>query len=99
MPAGAAGYPREEFMTRIRYTQSSDAAYISLRQGEYSQSIPITDELLLDIDAQGYVLGLEILHAGTFFSDLQRGFGGTLELPERVDPDAFDPASLFVSHA
>jgi uncharacterized protein YuzE len=86
-------------MTEIRYTQSSDAAYIRLRQGAYSESVSNTDDLTLDIDAQGYVLGIEILNASTFFSDLNRGFGGKLELPERIDPKTFDPATLFATHA
>ncbi len=74
-----------------------NAAYIAvgdIAPGEVAQSVPINDDLILDIAADGAVLGLEILNASTFFSDLHRSFGGRLELPERLDPKTFDPTRL-----
>lgn len=85
-------------MRKITYDQEADAAYISfspIGAGQVAETFELTDALLLDVDEQGVVLGLEVLHAKTFFQDLATVFGGKLELPERVDRETFDPGALW----
>jgi uncharacterized protein YuzE len=86
-------------MPKVTYSQEADAAYIRFREGDYHVSLPITDALILDVDINGMVLGLEVLDAQRFFGDLGRLFGGKLDLPERIDIDSFDPASVAPTHA
>lgn len=85
-------------MPKLSYSKTSDAAYLAfgtIRAAEVAESIPLTDTLVLDVAEDGTVLGLEILDAKTFFADMGSVFAGRLELPERIDRETFDPASLF----
>jgi len=86
-------------MPKVTYSKDVDAVYISFREGEYHVSVPLTDALILDVDEEGVVLGLEVLDAKSFFDDLVTLFQGKLELPEKIDPETFDPTQLLVAHA
>lgn len=89
-------------MRKITYDENADAAYLAftaIPEGGVALSVPINEDLILDVDANGTVLGLEILNARSFFSDLAHGMGGSLELPEQIDPETFDPLTLYPSHA
>jgi uncharacterized protein YuzE len=82
----------------ITYDRTIDAASLTKREGEYRATLPFHIEgvdLNIDIDPQGYVLGLEVLGASLFF-DLVDRYGGKLTLPEQiVNPDTFDVMGLF----
>jgi uncharacterized protein YuzE len=89
-------------MRKITFDSEANAAYIAFKDiapGGVAESVPINDDLILDIDVDGVVLGLEILNADRFFHDLARGFGGEIRLPEQIDPETFDPMALFTTYA
>ena len=46
---------------KIEYDQQADAMYIRLRAGEVSESEEVRLGVVLDFDAQGQVLGIEML--------------------------------------
>lgn len=48
---------------KIKYDRKVDAVYIELAKGKYSHTRKVTDAILVDEDAKGKVLGLEILDA------------------------------------
>ena len=48
---------------RIRYDEEADALYIKLQEGGYHESDEIKDGCILDYDADGNIIGIEILDA------------------------------------
>jgi len=46
---------------KIEYDQQADAMYIRLRAGTVAQSDEVRPGMVLDFDAQGRVLGIEML--------------------------------------
>jgi uncharacterized protein YuzE len=46
---------------KIEYDQQADAMYIRLRTGTVAQSDEVRPGMVLDFDAQGRVLGIEML--------------------------------------
>ena len=48
---------------RIRYDEEADALYIKLQEGGYHESDEIKDGFILDYDADGNIIGIEILDA------------------------------------
>lgn len=48
---------------KIEYTRSSDALYIKLRQAAIVDSRDIEEGVTVDLDAEGHIVGLEILDA------------------------------------
>lgn len=48
---------------RVEYDPQADAMYIRLRQGEVADSDEIRDGVVVDYDASGEVLGIELLSA------------------------------------
>lgn len=48
---------------KIEYTRSSDALYIRLRQAPIVDSRDIEEGVTVDLDAEGHVVGLEVLDA------------------------------------
>jgi len=51
---------------KIRYDQSSDAVYIRLKESKYSESDEISNNIILDFDKKGNVIGIEILDASNY---------------------------------
>ena len=84
--------------TKVTFDPTVDAMSLSQRAGEYHEMLPFNVEgvdLNLDLDAEGYVLQLEVLSA-TKLLELIGRYGGQLVIPERVaDPDTFDVMELF----
>jgi uncharacterized protein YuzE len=71
---------------RIDHDKVSGALYIKLRDGEYDHTEDFSEkaDVYLAVDADGNVLGLEVLS----FEDLAQAIeerGGKLEVPERVE--------------
>jgi uncharacterized protein YuzE len=48
---------------RITYDPEVDALYITLRTGVAQDSVDIEDGVTVELDAEGHVLGMEILDA------------------------------------
>jgi len=50
---------------KIRYDEEADALYIKLREAEYYESDEIQEGFILDYDADGSIIAIEILEAST----------------------------------
>lgn len=48
---------------KITYDKNTDAMYIHLNKGRYAKSKKVTDDILVDVNKTGKVLGVEILFA------------------------------------
>ena len=48
---------------KIRYDKKVDAMYLELAKGKYDRTRKVTDTILVDEDAKGKILGIEILDA------------------------------------
>ncbi|MCX6705787.1 MAG: DUF2283 domain-containing protein [Candidatus Woesebacteria bacterium] len=48
---------------KVRYDKKVNALYISLAKGKYSDSVKISDTVLVDKDKNGKILGIEVLEA------------------------------------
>ncbi len=48
---------------RIHYSQEADALYIRLKETDIKNSDEIADEIIMDYDEAGNVVGIEILSA------------------------------------
>jgi uncharacterized protein YuzE len=86
-PAAVPPPPEGGTMTyRFEHDPESDAIYVRLREGEYHETLPLTDlgvGASVDVDAEGNVLGVEFLSFGEFALVVSH-HGGVLEVPERV---------------
>lgn len=84
--------------TTLTFDATVDAVSLQQRSGEYRETLPFNLEgidLNLDIDAEGYVLQLEVLSA-TKLLELIGRYGGRMVIPERIaDPDTFDVMEMF----
>tara|TARA_Y100000310_G_C20670089_1_gene809786 strand:+ start:2228 stop:2437 length:210 start_codon:yes stop_codon:yes gene_type:complete len=47
----------------IGYDKKADAVYIELRKGDFAKNKKVDDLTILDLDASGELLGIEILEA------------------------------------
>ena len=69
----------------------ANAAYLYLKPispGGVAETLELTDAVNLDVDKDGFVLGLD-LDATAFFGDFSAVFGHELALPERIDRETF----------
>lgn len=70
----------------------SGALYIRLREGRYRETVPLGEPGFgagVDVDEEGYVLGIEFLSFEEYAEAIKRA-GGKLEIPERIeDVEAF----------
>lgn len=65
-------------MLKIRYSHDIGALYLKLREGNVDNTVNLSDEedeLWADVDADGNVIGVEILFSDT---DIE------LDVPERI---------------
>ena len=53
---------------RIEYDREADALYIHLRQVPVEDNIDIEDGVMVDLDAEKHIVGIEILDASTRLS-------------------------------
>ena len=77
---------------RFEHDPQSGAFYVRLREGRYRETVPLGEPGFgagVDVDDQGYVLGVEFLSFEEYAGCVARA-GGKLELPERIeDVEAF----------
>ena len=50
---------------KIEYDKEADALYITLKRGKVSRTTKRRDNLVVDLDARGNILGIEILEASS----------------------------------
>lgn len=50
---------------KIKYDKKVDALYFTLAKGNYSNSVKISNTILVDKDSKGNILGIEVLNATT----------------------------------
>ena len=55
---------------KITIDKDADAMYIELRQGKFSKNKEIDPRTILDLDAKGDILGIELLDASKRIPDL-----------------------------
>lgn len=53
---------------RISYDKDADAMYIKLANGEFGKNREIHEGVILDLDRQGRLIGIEILEVSTRYS-------------------------------
>jgi len=49
----------------IKYDTVADAVYVSMTQGVVAKTIRVNERLMMDVDAAGNTIGLEILDASS----------------------------------
>lgn len=52
---------------RIEFDPSADALYLRLRFGDVAETVELSDNIYLDVDSDGHVLGAEFVNAAEFF--------------------------------
>jgi uncharacterized protein YuzE len=53
---------------KITYDKIADAAYMVLRKGKVSKTVEMSDNVIVDLDKKGNLLGIEMLEASTQLS-------------------------------
>lgn len=48
---------------KIKYDRKVDALYFTLAKGKYSDSVKVSENVMVDKDAKGNILGIEVLEA------------------------------------
>jgi uncharacterized protein YuzE len=48
-------------LASLEYDSSSNALYIRLKRGKVAESEPISDNLILDLNKRGEIIGVEVL--------------------------------------
>lgn len=46
----------------ISYDKEADAIYIELAKGDFAENKKVDDAIILDLDAKGNILGIELLY-------------------------------------
>jgi uncharacterized protein YuzE len=78
----------------IKEDTAAGAVYMKIRDGEVAVTGEVADaDAYVDLDAEGYVLGVEFLSIEEFHRFIQDANG--LQVPERVE----DPADVHLSLA
>ncbi|MPZ49852.1 MAG: DUF2283 domain-containing protein [Dehalococcoidia bacterium] len=54
---------------KITYDPEADALYIELRKAEASNSIDVEEGVVVDLDGDGHVIGIEVLDASVRLTD------------------------------
>ena len=50
-------------MVRVEYDQKADAMYIWLRKAKYDISEELAENVVIDLDKKGRIIGIEVLDA------------------------------------
>ncbi len=53
---------------RIEYDREVDALYIRIQEKEVAQSKEVSEDVVLDLDEEGRIIGLEVLDATRHYS-------------------------------
>ena len=78
----------------VKHDIPAGAVYMKLRDGEVAETVEVADaDAYVDLDVEGYVLGIEFLSLDEFHHFIQASSG--LRIPERIE----DPADFHLSPA
>jgi len=69
---------------RIRYDSDVDALYLQLRDEEVAETLEIEELVYLDVNKDGFAVGIEFVSGGDFLAFVQR-HGGRFSIPAHVD--------------
>ncbi len=50
-------------MVKVEYDRKADAMYIWVRKGKYDISEELAENVLIDLDKTGHIIGIEVLDA------------------------------------
>lgn len=50
-------------MVHVEYDKEADAMYISIRKGKYDVSEELAENVIIDLDKSGRIMGIEVLDA------------------------------------
>jgi uncharacterized protein YuzE len=50
-------------MVRVEYDKKADALYIWLRKAKYDVSEELAENVIIDLDKKGHIIGIEVLDA------------------------------------
>ena len=50
-------------MVKVEYNRKADAMYIWVRKGKYDVSEELAENVLIDLDKNGRIIGIEVLNA------------------------------------
>lgn len=50
---------------KIEYSKAADALYVYFKQGEVAKSKEVGEGVVVDLDAEGHVIGIEVLDASS----------------------------------
>lgn len=50
-------------MVRVEYDEKVDAMYVWVRKGKYDVSEELAENVILDLDNKGHIIGIEVLDA------------------------------------
>jgi uncharacterized protein YuzE len=81
---------------RLEFDPEFGALYIRVREGEVEETLDLAEPRFGahgDVDREGNILGLEFLSFEEY-AELITCFGGTLEIPKRLEDSASFPASV-----
>jgi uncharacterized protein YuzE len=81
---------------RLEFDPESGALYIRVREGDVEQTLDLADPGFgahVDVDREGNILELEFLSFEEY-AELVTRFGGTLEIPERIEDSTSFPVSV-----
>jgi uncharacterized protein YuzE len=70
-----------------RYDAQADAAYIRIRQGQVANTVELAEGVIVDYDAQGQLLGIELLDVMDHLSHVRVGLAtvsGSISIPGRA---------------
>ncbi|MBA2692562.1 MAG: DUF2283 domain-containing protein [Rubrobacter sp.] len=71
---------------KIRHDAESGAIYIKLREGrpDHTEDFSEKADVYVDVDPEGYVVGLEALSFGDLAQAIEE-HGGELDIPDRLE--------------
>lgn len=50
---------------KIEYSKTADALYVYFKQGEVAKSKEVEEGVVVDLDADGHLIGIEVLDASS----------------------------------
>lgn len=50
---------------KIEYSKTADALYVYFKQGEVAKSKEVEEGVVVDLDAEGHIIGIEVLDASS----------------------------------
>ncbi len=54
---------------QLRYFEEEDVLHLVIAEGSEAQSVDIAPDITVELNAQGDIIGIEILNAGRFLQD------------------------------